>query len=115
MLERALLLGIPGFYALIAYKDIHYTATLREGTREIAKNPERYSQLIQRLPGSNIKKEMQPFLDRVGIRKDLMIIEKLNSGFCAAVGTNFFTQGDGIIVVSPNFQNVDKETCYWPY
>ena len=43
----------------------------------------------------------------------LIIIEKLNDGFCGTHGTNFFTKGDAIIYVTPKFQNVDKEACHW--
>lgn len=80
---------------------------------QVYKGTEEYDQVIKTLPGYNIKIEMQPFFDRMGIRKDLIVTEKLNLGFCTAQGTNYFTKGDAIIWVAPNFQNVDKEACQW--
>lgn len=42
----------------------------------------------------------------MGIRKDLIVTEKLNPWVCAAQGSNFFTKGDAMIWVTPDFHSV---------
>src|SRR5690348_4737174 len=105
----------PCGYSLQAYKSTHVEVPIVAnnlfGQRRVYKGSEEYDQLIKTLPGYNIKTELQPFFDRMGIRKDLIVAEKLNLGFCAAQGTNFFTKGDAVILVTPNFQNIDKDAC----
>jgi len=107
-------LSSPSGYSLQAYKSTRVEIPITAGgKRRVYKGSEEYDQLIKTLPGYNIKTELQPFFDRMGIRKDLIVTEKLNLGFCSAQGTNFFTKGDAIIWVTPNFQNVDKDACHW--
>lgn len=83
------------------------------GPRRVYKGSKEYDQRMKNLPGYNIKTELQPFFDRMGIRKDLIVIEQLNIGFCTSQGTNFFTKGDAAIWVAPDFNNIDKNACHW--
>jgi hypothetical protein len=110
-------LSSPFGYSLQAYKSTRVEIPIVANTlfrqRRVYKGSEEYDQAITTLAGCNIKTELQPFFDRMGVRKDLIVIERFNFGFCAAQGTNFFTKGDAIISVAPNFQNVDKDACHW--
>jgi Zn-dependent protease with chaperone function len=56
---------------------------------------------------AQISAKLKPFLDQVGIRKDLKIKEKINFGFAEAIGTNYFTSGDAVIHTAPNLHQID--------
>lgn len=90
-----------------------FTNTLT-GLKRINKSSEQYNQGVRLLPGNSIKTELQPFFERMGIRKDLLVIEQLTTkSFNYSVGTNFFTKGDAAIFTCPNFEMTDKYACYW--
>ena len=75
------------------------------GTKSrVHKGTQEYEEAIKQLPGYRIKEAMQPFFDKIGIRKDIIVVEDVNPGLCAAVGTNDFTQGDATIFVTPNLK-----------
>lgn len=61
----------------------------------------------------HIKSAMQPFLDKVGIRKDLTFIEWRNPNIFVSAGTNIFKNGDAAVMVAPGSDQVDKEGCIW--
>jgi hypothetical protein len=69
------------------------------------------TRLLETDPGHTIKTTLKPFLDRIGIRKDLIFLEKVNQGIGGAEGTNFFTKGDAVIYMMPHFFDTDKEAC----
>ena len=73
----------------------------------------RYAQILRTLPGSHIKHAMQSFLDKAGIREDLIFVETPNLGFCNASGTNTFRNGDAAVMVAPGFYEADKDACSW--
>lgn len=104
----------PGSYALQAYKQACFKSPWQKqtGLRE-SKGDLDYNQTEESLSGNDIKTEMQPFLDKERIRKDLIIEEVPNLGFCSALGTNMFIKSDAAIVVSPGFYAADKEACSW--
>ncbi len=56
--------------------------------------------IINRLPGNHLKEKNQDFLDKEGLRKDLIIYEGSNPGFCAASGTNMFSNSDAIVYIA---------------
>ncbi len=69
---------------------------------------------VQKLPGHEIKTEMQPFLDKMGIRRDLIVVEQVNAGVGMTVGTNDFTRGDAVLLfITPKFYETDMEACHW--
>jgi len=107
----------PSGFSQLAYKSTKVEIPIWLNTDSerirVYKGSQYYDQAVETLPGHNIKTELQPFFDRMGIRKDLIVAETYNLGICAAQGTNFFTKGDAIIYVTPNFQYVDKDACQW--
>lgn len=82
---------MPSLLAYGAYK----SATYKEST---TKQTPSETQIFQNL---------QPFLEKIGIRKDLKIKETINYGFAEAIGTNYFTCSDAIIHTAPKFHQVD--------
>jgi|JI9StandDraft_1071089.scaffolds.fasta_scaffold16296_1 hypothetical protein len=79
--------------------------------RRVYKGEEEYDKVVAELPGADLKVVLQPLLARAGVRRDLIIAEHLNPGYCCAQGTNFFTKGDAFISVMPGFSEVDREAC----
>ncbi|CAF22787.1 M48 family metalloprotease [Candidatus Protochlamydia amoebophila] len=111
-------LSSPCGYSLQAYKStcIEIPIIVIDGLfnqKRVYRGSQEYNQQIKSFPGYNIKTELQPFFDRIGIRQDIIVIERLNLGFCGAQGTNFFTKGDAVIWVAPKFHKVDKGACHW--
>ena len=62
-----------------------------------------------------IKNELQPFLDDIKIRTDLLFVKVCdinNSEFCSALGTNIFTKCNAMVLIAPdNFHEIDKDAC----
>ncbi len=120
---------LPGlFYALEAYNStcskmpvFEYfegiEGLIKERTVYFYKGSKKYDEIVKTLPGYNtgqkIKNELQPFFDRIGMRKDFIIIEKVDSSLGSAVGSNFFTESDVVIFVSPGLWDIDKDACRW--
>lgn len=111
------LFTLPFATALQAYKQARFEFPLEQrsffGSKRIYKSDPIYTQLLDKLPGSHIKNAMQPFLDKVGIREDLIVAENLNMGFCAALGTNIFRNSDAAILLAPGFYEADQDACTW--
>ena len=101
-------LASPLNYGLQAYKSTRVDLAGNKGM-----DKESFDEKVKANPGHKIKTQMQPFFDQMGIRKDLIVVEQPNPGFCMAVGTNSFTKGNAVIVVMPGFQEVDKDACHW--
>ena len=108
---------LPYSYVRLAYQQTSLKFSLEErsdlGSETICKGDSRYAEVLKKLPGSHLKADMQPFLDKSGVRKDLIFFETPNIGLCSAVGTNRFTKGAAIIRVAPGFCEADKEACSW--
>ena len=92
-------LTTPLGYAIQAYQCTHL------------KGP--HHRCAQSNPRQPIKKELQPFLDRMGIRKDLLMLEDSHIVGCMAQGTNHGLQGSAIIWVSQSLQKADPDACRW--
>lgn len=107
----------PLRYSVDAYNSTCFefpiTKTICFLTTRLNKGSEEYDNAIKNLPGNSIKTKMQSFFDKMGIRKDLIVSEQLNIGFCSAKGTNFFTKGDAVIFLAPRFHEVDENACNW--
>lgn len=101
ILESALPFLGPIGYGLEAYINTHLTANSSSGKD------------VQKLPGHEIKTAMQPFLDNMGIRKDLIVTEQINDGVGMSIGTNDFTSGEAGILIVPKFHETDMDACYW--
>ena len=104
---------LPFGTALQAYKQVNWENPLTLNSERIFKSDERYAEVLGILSKSPIKTAMQPFLDRTGMRKDLMFIESTNIGFCASAGTSMFKKADAAVLVAPRFYDVDKDACTW--
>jgi hypothetical protein len=108
---------LPAGTAFQAYKQVSFELPLEESSlvssERVYKDDPRYAQILSTLPGSHIKSAMQPFLDKAKIRKDLIFVENLNLGFCSALGTNMFRNGDAAVIVAPGFYEADKDACSW--
>ncbi len=106
---------LPSALALYVYKRMRFELSLWQGLESgseiIRKADPRYAQLLSDLVDSQIKNEMQEFLDKARIRKDLIFVETPNLGICSASGTNFFKNGDAVIEVAPGFYEFDKDAC----
>jgi len=111
------LFTFPFGTAFQAYKQVRFELPLERksslGSERVYKGDPRYAQILSTLPGSHIKNAMQPFLDKIKIRKDLIFVEAPNLGFCSASGTNMFKNGDAAIMVAPGFYEADKDGCTW--
>lgn len=111
------LFTLPTGSAFQAYKEANFEVPLEKrtpwGSKRIRKADPEYAQEVSTLPGSHVKTAMQPFLDKSGIRKDLMFIEAVNLGFCSASGTNIFTKGDAAVILAPGFYEADQDACRW--
>jgi Peptidase family M48 len=105
----------PLGYSLESYQNTSIKIPVVEkglfGERRVFKGSPAYDLILKSNPGYKIKTAMQPFLNRIGIRKDLNLIEK--SGKFFAEGTNFFTRGDSVIWIPPDFHDVDQDACHW--
>lgn len=111
------LFTLPVGTAFQAYKQVRFELPLEQrsllGSERVYKADPRYAQLLSTLPGSHIKSAMQPFLDKAGIREDVIFVEAPNLGFCSASGTNMFRNGDAAVMVAPGFYEADKDACSW--
>ncbi|MFA6118486.1 MAG: hypothetical protein WCT85_01130 [Parachlamydiales bacterium] len=103
------LLYIPFEYSMRAFTNTHLYFIPDEIRDNVKNSPD---QMCSSLIHGFDTTELQPFFDKIKMRKDLVVSEELNSGFCSALGTNFF-KGDAAIMVSPGFNNEDKEACHW--
>ena len=111
----------PVYYSCrIAYDSTHIsnspklTVTNHDSSESRSISSEEYDKIYQTRPGYKIKTELQPFLDRIGIRKDLIITGEIYEGHVAsAMGTNYFNKGKAIIQIAPNFQHVDKDAYHF--
>ena len=107
------LLAFPFSYAIQAYEQARFEFPLEEsstqGVRRIYKNNPQYGEKLKALPGSQIKRAMQSFLDDVGIRKDLIFSEARNGLLCRALGTNMFRKSDAAIEVDPRLYKENIE------
>lgn len=111
------LFTLPVGLAFQVYKQVRFELPLEgrswASSERIHKTDPRYAEVLSALPGSHIKSAMQPFLDKAGIRKDLIFVETPNLGFCSASGTNMFRNGDAAVMVAPDFYEADKDACSW--
>ena len=57
--------------------------------------------------------EMRDFLDKAGVRKDVLFLTQPNSSYCCAKGTNFFTKKGAAVLIAPGFFEADKGACLW--
>ncbi len=109
------LFTLPLGAALGAYKQIHLKIPLEErnfsSSAGIDPDDPICAQRSSTFSGSHIKRGMEPFLDKVNIRKDLIFIEVSSLGFASALGTNIFKNGDAVILVAPGFYEADKDAC----
>jgi hypothetical protein len=72
-----------------------------------------YDSILSKVPGKQVKQQIQPFLEKNEIRTDLIVIETPNLGLCAAQGTNLFKKGDALVMLAPGFYEKDKNACLW--
>ncbi len=111
------LFTLPFGYALQAYKQTFFEFPLKRKTffssERIYKDDPRYNETLQKLPGFHIKKKLQPFLDHIEVRTNLIFAEALDLGFCSAYGTNSFKKGDAAVIIAPEFYEADTEACTW--
>jgi hypothetical protein len=63
-------------------------------------------------PSTKLKDAMQPFLDEVGIRKDLIFFEDLRTK-CNAYGTSIFKSSQPVIAIIQGLYEADKDACTW--
>jgi hypothetical protein len=80
--------------------------------KQVYKGSEDYKLVLKILPGSNVKKELKPWLKKVNVRKDIIITELPNSSIFTTIGTNFFTKGDAAILTCPELYKVDKDVFF---
>lgn len=111
------LFTLPVGFALQAYTQACFEFPLEQrslfGSKRIPKTDPAYAEVLSTLPGGHIKTAIQPFLDKSGIRKDLIVVEAPNLGFCTALGTSMFTKSDVAVLVAPGLYEADKDACNW--
>lgn len=109
----------PGAYAFQAYKAVSYELTLVKTSffdfqqQKVYKGDPDYNAIFRSLSVNHVKEEIQPFLDKEKIRKDLIVIETPNRGICSAKGTNLFRKGDALVMLAPGIHAEDKEACHF--
>ena len=108
----------PVYYGYSAYVNAFFEAPLEQANESetsvrLQKGTPGYSETVKQQSRNNIKEELQPFFEKIGVREDVIISESLSVGFCEAKGTNFFTKGDAAIIVGPGFNEADKDACHW--
>lgn len=93
-----------------ALSDSAYKAWIQaKATRkQLSSESIEYKEALEKSFTGEVKKEIQPLLDRIGIRKDLIFAEKNGNVPFQAIGSNYFTQGDAIVQMSPGFYLMDK-------
>ena len=106
-------LSSPFKYAFHAYKSVSFEVSLVKQKQRVYKGDPDYNATLRSLPGNHVKEEIQPFLDKEKIRKDLIVVETPISGMGAAQGTNLFRKGDAVVMLAPGFHAKDKEACHW--
>jgi hypothetical protein len=94
--------------AFKAYKQAHF-----EFSTPFCKADPRRAEMLSYLPGNQIKTAMQPFLDKSGIRKDVIFIETITLKILCAVGTNMFRRGDAVVYVSAGLYELDENLSRW--
>ena len=104
----------PLYYGYQAYASTSITNSLEEvydsGTIvRHRKGTPSYDEKIKEFLGHN-RVELGPFLQKLGVRKDLIVTPSPN-GLCAAKGTNFFSNGVAAISYSPDFEKTDYDAC----
>ena len=60
--------------------------------------------------GNSMKIALQPFLEKMGVRRDLFVTESNVSSVCCAEGSNFFHRHAGIHML-PNLYSEDKDVA----
>ncbi len=73
------------------------------------KDSQAYIDKVNKLQQSKLNVYFQDFLNNHEIRKDLIVMEQVNAGFCAASGTNYFTNGDARVFVAPGLFDLDTD------
>ena len=105
----------PLYYGYQAYTNTRSNLPIEQiydgTTVRLQKGTPRYNDAIKRLCSRTIKEELQPFLEKMGVREDLIVLESLRIGLGTAYGTNFFTKGDAAIGVATGFNKTDKDAC----
>ncbi|MEL7431329.1 MAG: hypothetical protein AAGI90_02200 [Chlamydiota bacterium] len=112
------LLIFPFGYLMQAYKEACFEVPIQGEYRDrsverIYKSDPRYNEALENIQNSHIKEQMQPFLKKCGVRKDLIFLEAPSLSLCTAIGTNMFQKGDATILVSKGFHQTDEEACTW--
>ena len=106
-------LSSPFGCAFRAYKGANFELPLQKQSmffsQRVYKGDPEYNTVLKSLPGNHVKEEIQPFLDKEKLRKDLIIVETPNLGICAAQGTNMFRKGDAVVMLAPGLHDKDKE------
>ncbi len=70
----------------------------------------------EKTPGEiQIFKKIAPFLEKIGIRKDLQIKETNTLHLAETAGTNFFTQADAAIHVTKNFYQTNPAAFFFVF
>jgi hypothetical protein len=115
MLKIIPFLSVPVGYVIQAYKEANFELPLHKGifSERVYKSDPEYNALVKILPGSHIKKEILPFLEKKKVREDLIVVETVNIGVCSAKGTNMFRKGDAALLLAPGLHAKDKEACHW--
>ncbi len=107
----------PFGYAFQAYKGASFELPLikqsRFSSQRVYKGDPEYNIILRSFPGNHVKEQIQPFLEKEKIRKDLIVVETPNDGICAALGTNLFKKGDAVVMLAPGLNDKDQEACHW--
>ncbi|MGD0664674.1 MAG: M48 family metalloprotease [Rhabdochlamydiaceae bacterium] len=116
LVSRSFLFGLPAYTAYKAYAQARFELPMSIGfghPTTLYKTDPRYAEVLKQLPGGHIKDEIKSFLHQSEIRKDLIVVEQYNSGFCTAGGTNIFTKSDAVVLVAPGLHKTDKDACHF--
>lgn len=99
---------MPALCARIAYQESHVEFRITEpctvsvggvpvkAWKSIQRGSQEYNSTLQRNAGFMLKQQIQPFLDEMGIRKDLIILHTERAPY-EAEGTNFLTKYDAVV------------------
>ncbi|MEX1012932.1 MAG: M48 family metalloprotease [Waddliaceae bacterium] len=104
---------LPFQHAKAAYDAATFNFSLTFNGQPVHKNDNRYDTVLKQLPGSHIKEEMQPFLEKVGLRKDPIFYETPNPGIFSTVGADIFKNSDTTVLITPGIYEADKHACTW--
>ncbi|MDN3507525.1 MAG: hypothetical protein P0S94_01235, partial [Simkaniaceae bacterium] len=64
-------------------------------------------------PCPSLTNEAQPFFEEHDIRRDIVVIEEVNQGFCRAAGSTLFSKNPPGIHMAPGLHNEDKNAYNW--